>query len=229
MKDGKPNFWFKKRAKMYESIAKSGCTSLKNVEFHFADPDVGWVDMTIKFDGKMVAELSLTDVWGTDPIRGLLDLVESHIDSCEIPHYFFHDGEREVYIFHFEDIVFPSAGYRNSNGYFYSIGIFSLFIHPTSYEGEDELLFAVCDSTEFMANLYCAIRDFAKRQSKNDRVVENWAMDAYYNYRTKMMKRRRNIEQIDEAEEIKQIRSIMQKSLKSTKIEGFLKEREIKI
>lgn len=93
----KPNFWLKKRAEMYEAIAENGYTSLKNVEFYFADPDVGWVDMTIKFDGETVAELSLTDVWGTDPMRGLLDLLEANIDSCEIPHYFFHDGEREVY------------------------------------------------------------------------------------------------------------------------------------
>lgn len=214
---------------MYEAIAESDYTSLKSVEFHFADTDVGWVDMTIKFDGKTIAELSLTNVWGTDPVRGLLDLMESHIDSCEIPHYFFHDGEREMYIFHFEDIVFPSVGYRSSNGYFYSKGIFSLFIHPISYDGEDELLFVVCDCTDFMASLYGAIRDFAKRQSKNGRVVEDWAMDAYYNYWTKMMKKRRNIEQIDEAEERKQIRSIMQKSLRSTKIEGFLKERGINI
>ena len=52
MKDRKPNLWLKKRAEMYEAIAESGYTSLKNVEFHFANPDAGWVVMTIKFDGK---------------------------------------------------------------------------------------------------------------------------------------------------------------------------------
>lgn len=229
MKEEKPNIWLKKRGEMYETLAESDYTSMKNVEFHFADPDFGWVDMTIKFDGETVAELSLTEAWGTDPVRGLLDLMEAKIDSCEIPHYFFHDGERELYVFHFENIVFPGVGYRDSNGYFYSKGIFSLFIHPTSYDGEDKLCFTICDSTGFIANLYAAIRDFAERQKKNDRVVEDWAMDAYQEYWTEMMKKRRDLEQIDEAEETKQIRAIMQKSLRSIKIERYLKERGIKI
>ena len=102
-----------------------------------------------------------------------------------------------------------------------------MFIHPTSYDGDDQLLFAVCDSTDFIANLYDAIRNFAKRQKKNDRIVQDWAMDAYWEYWVEMMKRRRHFEQIDEAEEIKLIQAIMQKSLKSTKIERYLKERGI--
>ncbi len=219
--------WLQKRAEMFAAIAKSDFKQKKKVEFHFDDPEAGWVDMTIKFDGEPVAELSLTDAWGTDPMRGLLDLMEANIDSCEIPHYFFHDGEREVYIFHFEDIAFPGIGYRDSNGFFYSKGICSLFIHPTSYDGDDQLLFAVCDSTDFIANLYDAIRNFAKRQKKNDRIVQDWAMDAYREYCVEMMKRRRHFEQIDEAEEIKLIQAIMHKSLKSTKIERYLKERGI--
>lgn len=109
--------WLLKRAEMFAAIAKSDFKQEKKVEFHFDDPEAGWVDMTIKFDGEPVAELSLTDAWGTDPMRGLLDLMEANIDSCEIPHYFFHDGEREVYIFHFEDIAFPGIGYRDSNGF----------------------------------------------------------------------------------------------------------------
>jgi predicted transcriptional regulator len=228
IKDSEQNSWLKKRAEMYATLAESDYSDLKKVEFHFDDPEAGWVDMTVKFDGKTVAELPLTNAWGTDPMRGLLDLMEANIDSCEIPHYFFHDGERVVYIFHFEDIVFPGAGYRHANGYFYSKGIFSLYIHPTSYAGEDELNFVVCDSTNFIANLYTAIRDFAKRQEANERAVKEWAEDAYWGYWTAMMKKRRLLEQIDEAEEIKQIRAVMQKSLRSTKIERFLKEREIK-
>ncbi|MBQ7488958.1 MAG: hypothetical protein IJT51_00355 [Bacteroidales bacterium] len=51
--DSEPNFWLKKRGEMYETLAESGCTSAKNVEFHFANPDSGWVDMTIKFDGEI--------------------------------------------------------------------------------------------------------------------------------------------------------------------------------
>lgn len=220
-----PHSWMIKRVEMYKSIAESDCSSLKKVEFQFADPEVGWVDMTVKFDGETVNELSLTNAWGTDPMRGLLDLMETNIDSCEIPHYFFHDGEREAYVFHIEDIVFPGVGHRKENGHFYSKGIFSLFVHPVSYEAEDELLYAVCDTTELIASLYSAIRDFAERQKKNDRVAEDWAMDAYQKYWIEMMKKRRQLEQIDEAEEIKQIRAIMLKSLRSAKIESFLKER----
>ena len=228
IKDSEQDSWLKKRAEMYAALAKNDFSSTKNVEFHFADPDVGWVDMTIKFDGETVAKLPLTNAWGTDPIRGLIDIMEANIDSCEIPHYFFHDGERDEYIFHFEDIVFPSAGYRHSNGYFYSKGIFSLYIHPISYEGEDELNYVVCDSMNFIANLYTAIRDFAKRQETNERAVEEWAENAYRKYWTAMMKKRWQLERIDEAEEIKQMRAVMRKSLRSTKIERFLKEREIK-
>ena len=64
--------WMQKRAEMYSAIAESDFLNLKKVDFCFADPEAGWVDMTVRFDGKTVAELSLSGVWGSDPVADLL-------------------------------------------------------------------------------------------------------------------------------------------------------------
>ena len=74
---------------MYASIAESDYSDLKKVEFHFDDPEAGWVNMTIKFDGKVVAELQLSGVWGSDPVGDLMKWMEDCIESPAVPHYLY--------------------------------------------------------------------------------------------------------------------------------------------
>ena len=46
-----PYSWLQKRAEMYSSVSESGFSDLKKVDFHFDDPEAGWVNMTISLDG----------------------------------------------------------------------------------------------------------------------------------------------------------------------------------
>ena len=64
--------WMQKRAEMYSSVSESGFSDLKKIDFHFNDPEADWVDMTVCFDGVVVAEISLSGVWGRDPVAELL-------------------------------------------------------------------------------------------------------------------------------------------------------------
>ena len=185
MKDKKMNLWLKKRAKMYAAIAESDYSDLKKVDFHFDDPEAGWVDMTIKFDGKVVAELQLSGVWGSDPVGDLMKWMEDCIESHEVPHYLYHDGEGRDYVFHFEELMFPPEYEGFDYKHYYSTGIFSLFIYDL---GNEKYIYTLCNPEEFRENLYKAIRDFAKRQENSERSVEEWA---WFVYGQKILNRRR--------------------------------------
>ena len=218
MKDRRPNLWLKRRAEMYEAIAENGYTSLKNVEFQFADPDVGWVDTTIKFDGKVVAELSLSGVWGTDPVGDLMRWLEDGIGSYEVPHYLHHDGEGLDFVFHFEELMFPPENDDFDYKHYYSTGIFSLFIYD--FENE-KLIYTLCDTKEFRKKLYKAVHDFADRQKTNKRAVSDWA---WYIYDQKVLNRYKEGEKCDEEQDEKLARKMMLKNLRSSKIEKYLKQ-----
>ena len=218
MKDRRPNLWLKRRAEMYEAIAENGYTSLKNVEFQFADPDAGWVDTTIKFDGKVVAELSLSGVWGTDPVGDLMRWLEDGIGSYEVPHYLHHDGEGLDFVFHFEELMFPPENDDFDYKHYYSTGIFSLFIYD--FENE-KLIYTLCDTKEFRKKLYKAVHDFADRQKTNKRAVSDWA---WYIYDQKVLNRYKEGEKCDEEQDEKLARKMMLKNLRSSKIEKYLKQ-----
>ena len=142
--------WMQKRAEMYSAIAKSDFLNLKKVDFYFADPEAGWVDMTVSFDGAAVAELSLSGVWGSDPVADLLIWTENCIHSPEVPHYLYHDGERDDFVFHFESFIFPPVEPKLENGHFCEAGLFSLFLGNNN----GKLVYAVCDIQDFRTNLF---------------------------------------------------------------------------
>lgn len=203
---------------MYAAIAEGDYSDLKKVDFHFADPEAGWVDMTIRFDGKTVAELSLSGVWGSDPVADLLKWMEDCIKSHEVPHYLYHDGEGRDYAFHFEELMFPPEYDGFDYKQYYSTGIFSLFI----YDFDDvKYTYTLCDLDEFRKNLYKAVRDFAKRQKANDRAVREWA---WYIYDQKVLNRYKENEKCDDEKDEKLARKMMLRHLKSSKIEKYLQK-----
>lgn len=216
MKDTKPNFWLKKRAEMYAAIAESDYSAVKKVEFHFNDPKAGWVDMTIKFDGKTVAELPLSGVWDTDPVSELMKWMERCIEVPDVPHYLYHDGENPEIVFHFEELRFPPDNIDYEH--YYSTGIFSLFIYDF---GNEKLIYTLCDTKEFRKKLYKAVRDFAERQKTNKRAVRDWA---WYIYDQKVLNRYKEGEKCDDEQDEKLARKMMLKNLRSSKIEKYLKQ-----
>ncbi len=210
--------WMQKRAEMYSAIAKSDFLNLKKVDFYFADPEAGWVDMTVSFDGAAVAELSLSGVWGSDPVADLLIWTEKCIKDNHIPHYLYHDGEGRDYVFHFEELMFPPKYDGFDYKHYYSSGIFSLFIYD---RGNERFIYTLCDTEEFRKNLYKAVCDFAKRQKNNDRAVRDWA---WYIYDQKVLNRYKENEKCDDEKDEKLARKMMLRHLKSSKIEKYLQE-----
>lgn len=209
---------------MYSAIAESDFLNLKKVDFYFADPEAGWVDMTILFDGKTVAELSLSGVWGSDPVADLLRWTERCIDAPNVPHYLYHDAENPELVFHFEQLMFPPDDIYSEH--YYSTGIFSLFQSGVFDEKNtdglhyiDEFLYTLCDIIDFKTNLYNAVCDFAKRQKANDRAVRDWA---WYIYDQKVLSRYKENEKCDDAEDERLARKMMLKNLRSSKIEKYL-------
>ncbi len=226
-KNSEQNYWLKKRAEMYASIAESDYSDLKKVEFHFDDPEAGWVNMTVKFDGKVVAELQLSGVWGSDPVGDLMKWMEDCIESPAVPHYLYHDGESPDIVFHFEGLMFPPDNIDYEH--YYATGIFSLFLsgvfdenHAEDLQYTDEFLYTLCDIRDFRTNLYTAIRDFAKRQKTNDRAVRDWA---WYIYEQKVLSRHKENEKCDDEKDEKLARKMMLRNLKSSNIEKYLKEK----
>lgn len=210
--------WMQKRAKMYSTIAESDFSGLKKVDFYFADPEAGWVDMTIRFDGKTVAELSLSGVWGSDPVADLLKWTKKCIKYNHIPHYLYHDGEGADFVFHFESLMFPPNDYRYDNCRFYDTGIFSLYIYGLK---EEVFCYTLCNIADFRLNLYNAVRDFAKRQMNNGKSVKNWA---WYIYDQKILSRYKENEKCDDAKDERLARKMMLDNLMSSEIEKYLRE-----
>ena len=209
--------WMQKRAEMYSAIAKSDFLNLKKVDFYFADPEAGWVDMTVSFDGAAVAELSLSGVWGSDPVADLLIWTENCIHSPEVPHYLYHDGERDDFVFHFESFIFPPVEPKLENGHFCEAGLFSLFLGNNN----GKLVYAVCDIQDFRTNLFNAIHAFAERQKINVNAVRDWA---WYIYDQKVLNRYKENEKCDDEKDEKLARKMMLRHLKSSKIEKYLQK-----
>lgn len=218
MKDSDSYSWMQKRAEMYSAIAESDFLNLKKVDFYFADPEAGWVDMTIRFDGETVAELSLSDVWGSDPLADLLKWTEKCIKNNHIPHYLYHDGEGRDIVFHFEELMFPPKNDNFDYKHYYSTGIVSLFTYDLDKE---KFIYTLCDTKEFRKNLYKAVRDFAKRQKANDRAVRDWA---WYIYDQKVLSRYKENGKCDDAEDERLARKMMLKNLRSSMVEKYIKE-----
>ena len=207
-----PFLWLEKRAQMYSTIAKNDFKQLKKVEFYFADPEAGWVDMTIRFDGNVVVELPLTGIWG-DPLADLLRWTEECIMTTEIPHFIYHDGEGRDFVFHFEGLMFPPEDSRFDNCRFYETGIFSLFMYNLR---DEKFIFTLCDILDFRKNLYTAICDFAERQKTNENAVRGWA---WYIYDQKILGRYKDGEACDEEEDDRLARKMMLTNLRSRIIE----------
>ena len=217
MKDLEPYSWLQKRAEMYSSVSECDFSDLKKVDFHFKDPEAGWVDMTVRFDGKTVAELSLSGVWGSDPVADLLIWTENCIHSPEVPHYLYHDGERDDFVFHFESFIFPPVEPKLENGHFCEAGLFSLFLGNNN----GKLVYAVCDIQDFRTNLYNAILAFAERQKINVYAVRDWA---WYIYDQKVLNRYKENEKCDDEKDEKLAKKMMLRHLKSSKIEKYLQK-----
>ena len=217
MKDLVPYSWLQKHAEMYSSVSQSDFSDLKKVDFHFDDPEAGWVDMTISFDGVAVAEISLSGIWGSDPVGELLRWTENCIHTPEVPHYLYHDGERNDFVFHFESFIFPPIEPKLENGHFCESGLFSLFLG----DNNGKLVYAVCDIQDFMTNLYNAIRDFAERQKINVNAVRDWA---WYIYDQKVLGRYKEGEKCDDEEDDRLAKKMMLANLRSRKIEKYIQE-----
>ena len=202
---------------MFSAIAESDFKQVKNVDFHFDDPEAGWVDMTIRIDDKVVAELPLTGVW-SDPVADLLRWTERCINDDLIPHYLYHDGEGTDIVFHFERLLWPPEDDRSDNCRFYNTGIFSLFISGLE---EEEFYYTLCDTKDFRTNLYNAVCDFAERQKVNERAVEDWA---WFMYDQKVLSRYKEGEKHDDEEDERLARKIMLKKLKSPIIKRNLQD-----
>ena len=212
-----PYSWLQKRAEMYSSVSECDFSDLKKVDFHFDDPEAGWVDMTVSFDDVAVAEISLSGVWGRDPVAELLRWTENCIRSPEVPHYLYHDGERNDFVFHFESFIFPPVEPKIENGHFYEAGLFSLFLG----DNNGAMIYAMCDIKDFRTNLYNAICDFAERQKTNVNAVRDWA---WYIYDQKILGRYKEGEECDDEEDNQLARKMMLDNLRSRIIEKYLRE-----
>lgn len=226
MNNIKPYPWLQKRAEMFSAIAESDFKHVKNVDFHFDDPDAGWVDMTIRIDGEVVAELHLSGVWGSDPVADLLRWTERCIEVPNVPHYLYHDGENPEIVFHFEELRFPPDDIDYEH--YYATGIFSLFQsgvfdekHTDGLHYIDDFLYTLCDIRDFRTNLYNAVCDFAERQKTNERAVEDWA---WYIYDQKVLSRYKEDEKCDDEEDERLARKMMLKNLKSPIIKRDLQD-----
>jgi hypothetical protein len=178
MKETK-NQWFAKRAQLYDTLASDKLPEKKDVTIHLSDPDAGWIDMEIRFNGKTIETISLTNIWGDDPLGELVRWLESVHSEDYAPSSLFHDGEAVEIIFMFDPFNFSSDEQDKNHPDYYQMGAFSIFIRNAN--AEERMNYAVCDRTTFVKNWYSAICNFAKRQKKNPSLIKEWAGELYCN------------------------------------------------
>lgn len=143
----------------------------KRVVFEFGDPDSGWVHLTVMFDDEPVYTLSLTNVWG-DPVQQLLQWLERIASEQYEPQCLHHDGEGRDYVFMFERMLFPTDEIYDEDNRYYDYGLFS--VYGDGCDRLAELVWAVCDTDEFVEGLYASIQDFARRLKQNGSAVRRW-------------------------------------------------------
>ena len=210
---------------MFSTIAESNFKQVKKVDFHFDDPEAGWVDMTIRIDDKVVAELHLSGVW-SDPVADLLRWTEECIKFPDVPHYLYHDAENPELVFHFEELRFPPDDIDYEH--YYATGIFSLFqsgvfdeTHTDGLHYTDDFLYTLCNIRDFRTNLYNAVCNFAERQKTNERAVEDWA---WFIYGSKIMNRYKKGMRLNRTRDENLARIMMLDNLRSPKIKRNLKD-----
>ena len=74
------------------------------------------------------------------------------------------------------------------------------------------------------AEMYAAIRDFAKRQKINERAVRDWG---WYIYAQKVLNRYKEGDECDDEQAEKLVKKMMLKNLRSSKIEKYIQGENI--
>lgn len=167
--------YYSQKAEMYAALACDELPPVKKVDFHFSNPDAGWVDLTIRFDGEEVECVPLSGVWDVDPVSEIMHWIRRLITEFERPTTLYHNGEGTEILFTFEPFLDPTDAQYERYPDFYKLGIFYLFASSHT----PKMIYALCRKDDFIRSVYDAVRDFEKRLRRSKTSVREWASFVY--------------------------------------------------
>lgn len=197
--------WFEHRSQIYAELAKKGALNrpLDSVTFNFAEPEVGWIDVSVFVNGEKKAFIPLSDVY--DPFDDIKEWLESIVKKINHTNTILIDCESEHVFLAYEHISIYSEEFPNDDKKHRSMGLFYIY---NSYD--DKILFsALCNTTEFISSFYRSLREMVL-QCKEYHFNDHWYCAPYY-------------EDNDDDEEIDENR-VFYDHIESSIVESYLKE-----